>query len=247
MYNNIPTLPRIEIEECCRMIANIDENTNRRSEIALLAIINNHLPCLKQSITETMNLPTGSIQYAAASGNISMLNFIIEQGVPWNYTLCSKENFDGLKKHLDLYRYVHKDACKLNHDWIKKSVHYGSLEFLNEAHDLSCLWRKNSFMLALSKREDLGLVKNRTPNTLRQIWTTTKFLEPFCTSDQTSDSDNSRDSDVPYFSAGSQKCKFNPDVNLINAIRYCMDFIQENVEILKYNQKGNSLKTIKLV
>ena len=74
---------------------------------------------------------------AAGEGHLECLKYAHENGCPWNEDTCSKAAKNG---HFECLKYAHENGCPWDESTCSKAAKYGHLECLKYAHENGCPW-----------------------------------------------------------------------------------------------------------
>lgn len=210
-FNSIPTTPKIDVKVCCELVMSMKEYHFETSGVITLAILYNHMHCLKIALKQGLVLPIDCLKHAMATGSLDLVKFLIKQGSVFKFENYRKRTFYNVKSHLSFISYFHNDACQLKRDFIRKSVTYGTLEFFSQMHDDSCDWNSYAFMMRLGRTKNLALEKVYLFFHNCYIWTPTYNIE------------------IIEGKKNQSHENLDCNIDLIKGIIRCMDYIDEKL------------------
>ena len=75
----------------------------------------------------------------AEKGNLELLQFLHENGCPWDEETCTRAAQYG---HLECLKYAHENGCPWHEDTCAYATSRGHLDCLQYAHENGCPWNK---------------------------------------------------------------------------------------------------------
>lgn len=116
---------------------------------ATLAAMKGHLECLQNALQDRDKSSSQNLwiyPYAAQNGHLHILEWLLEEGYPWDERTCQCAAFNG---HLEVLKWLQEKGCPWDHHTCEHAAYKGHLEVLKWAHENGCPWNEETCLDAV--------------------------------------------------------------------------------------------------